>query len=236
MLASRHGDESRVTAAAIAAEWGRPALGVACDVRDEAAVDRLVELTLTRFGGLQILVNSAGIIVRGPIEDTRRADFDECFAVNVVGTWLMCRAAARPMKRAGDGRVINLASALGLVGAPERSVYASPKEGAYDLSSLRRVVYGASTIAPERLARAVTAFGDVFVQVYGQSECPLPISALSRRAHQLNPDGTPPARLASAGRVTPALELRIVDPARRELPIGAVGEIAVRGDVVMRGY
>lgn len=112
--------------------------------------------------------------------------------------------------------------------AAEETPFAAP--------ALRTIVYGASAIAPDRLARAVRLFGDVFVQVYGLSETPMPLTALSQRDHAFDPGGPPPARLASAGRPSPFVELRIVDPERRELPTGEVGEIVVRGDVVMRGY
>ena len=105
-----------------------------------------------------------------------------------------------------------------------------------DVSSMRTIVYGGSSIASDRLARAVAAFGEVFVQFFGLSETPMPLSALSARDHRLDADGTAPSRLASAGRVNPFVELRICDDERRSLERGAVGEIVVRGDVVMTGY
>ncbi len=110
------------------------------------------------------------------------------------------------------------------------------EEGTYDVSSLRLIPYGASAIAPDRLFRAIRIFGEVFVQFYGQSEAPLPISSLSQRAHRANPDGSIPDRLSSAGRVNPAVEVRIVDPDHREVPFGDVGEVAIRSDMVMLGY
>ncbi|TQM11068.1 AMP-binding protein [Pseudonocardia kunmingensis] len=105
-----------------------------------------------------------------------------------------------------------------------------------DVSSMRTIVYGGSGIAPDRLARAVTAFGDVFVQFFGLSETPMPLAALSPGDHRFAVDGPVPPRLASAGRVNPFVELRICDEERAPLPAGEVGEIVVRGDVVMAGY
>ncbi len=107
---------------------------------------------------------------------------------------------------------------------------------ARDFSSLRTILYGGSGIAPERLGRAVRIFGDVFVQFFGLSETPMPLSALSQRDHQFDPSQPPPERLASAGRVNPFVELRICNDNRIELPRGEVGEIVVRGDTVMAGY
>ncbi|MEA2366367.1 MAG: hypothetical protein QOI32_1879 [Thermoleophilaceae bacterium] len=110
------------------------------------------------------------------------------------------------------------------------------ERGSHDFSSMRTIVYGGSSIAPDRLARAVGVFGDVFVQFFGLSETPMPLSALSQGEHRFDAAGPVPARLASAGRVNPFVELRICDDGRMPLPVGEVGEIAVRGDTVMAGY
>lgn len=108
--------------------------------------------------------------------------------------------------------------------------------GGRDFSSLRTILYGGSGIAPDRLSRAVRVFGDVFVQFFGLSETPMPLSALSQHDHRFDLGDPPPARLASAGRVNPFVELRICDDGGDELPVGEVGEIVVRGDTVMAGY
>jgi long-chain acyl-CoA synthetase len=105
-----------------------------------------------------------------------------------------------------------------------------------DYSSLRALFYGAAPMAPDRIARAVNLFGEVLIQGFGQSELALPVTMMSARAHHLNPDGTAPARLASAGRPTPWVQVRIVDDELRELPTGDVGEIYVRSESTMSGY
>jgi acyl-CoA synthetase (AMP-forming)/AMP-acid ligase II len=105
-----------------------------------------------------------------------------------------------------------------------------------DFSSLRVIAYGGSGIAPDRLARAVAAFGDVFVQFFGLSETPMPLTALSQRDHKYDPSGPWPARLGSAGRPNPFVELRLEGEDGGAVPVGEVGEIVVRGDNVMVGY
>lgn len=105
-----------------------------------------------------------------------------------------------------------------------------------DTSSLRTVLYGASPIAPDRLARAIKRFGEVFVQFYGLSETPMPLTCLSQRDHRFDPAEPAPARLASAGRVNPFVELKLVDDDGNEVAQGEIGEIVVRGDTVMLGY
>jgi long-chain acyl-CoA synthetase len=110
------------------------------------------------------------------------------------------------------------------------------ERGTGDYSSLRVVFYGAAPIAPDRLVRALAVFGSVFVQGFGQSELGLPITTMSARAHEPGPDGRPPERLASAGRPTPWVDLRIVDDDRNDVPVGEVGEIFVKSESTMSGY
>ncbi len=104
-----------------------------------------------------------------------------------------------------------------------------------DTSSLRVMLYGGSPIAPDRLARAIDAFGNVFVQVYGLSETPMPLTCLSQRDHERTGDASVSSRLSSAGRPSPFVEVRLVADGV-EVPTGGVGEILVRGDTVMLGY
>jgi NAD(P)-dependent dehydrogenase (short-subunit alcohol dehydrogenase family) len=134
LLASRHLDEAERAAAAIARDFGHRALGVETDVTVPAQVDALIDAALGAFGRLDILINSAGINIRGPIEGLTPDQFQQVMAVNVTGTWLCCRAAVPPMKRAGAGRIINLASTLGLVGLAGRTPYASSKGAVVQLT------------------------------------------------------------------------------------------------------
>jgi len=108
--------------------------------------------------------------------------------------------------------------------------------GAYDVSSLRTVIYAGSPISPDKLARAIAAFGEVFIQGYGLTELPLPIASLSQPEHRIAEDGTLPEQLGSAGRITPFVEARIVDQDGVDVKAGEAGEIWVRGDMVMSGY
>ncbi|WP_354701593.1 Long-chain-fatty-acid--CoA ligase [Paraconexibacter sp. AEG42_29] len=105
-----------------------------------------------------------------------------------------------------------------------------------DTSSLRRIMYGASPMMPDRLVRAIAVFGDIFVQAYGLSEVPMPMTLLRVSAHRFDPALPPPQRLKSAGRPVVGVELEVVDEQRQPLPRGSVGEIAIRSDVRMRGY
>ena len=82
---------------------------------------------MNAFGQIDILINSAGINIRGPIDEVTPEDFAKVMEVNVTGTWLCSRAVTPYMKKNGNGRIINMASTLGLVGLANRTPYASSK-------------------------------------------------------------------------------------------------------------
>jgi gluconate 5-dehydrogenase len=79
------------------------------------------------FGNIDILINSAGINIRGPIDELTPEDFNKVMEVNVNGTWLCCRAVTPFMKKNKSGNIINLASTLGLVGLSNRTPYTASK-------------------------------------------------------------------------------------------------------------
>ncbi|MDR3513015.1 MAG: long-chain-fatty-acid--CoA ligase [Caulobacteraceae bacterium] len=98
------------------------------------------------------------------------------------------------------------------------------------LSSLRSIAYGASPISEEVLRRAQAAFGCGFVQFYGMTESAGAGTALSPSAHEI------PGKLRSCGQAWPDVEVAVLDPEGRPTPVGEVGEIAIRGDIVMDRY
>lgn len=110
------------------------------------------------------------------------------------------------------------------------------ERGSYDISSLETVIYAGSPMAPDKVARAIKVFGSVFVQCYGLTELPMPLTALSKSDHQLLGDGSVPKKLGSAGRVSPFIEIRVVDDQGNVLTDGSDGEIQVRGDQTLAGY
>jgi fatty-acyl-CoA synthase len=101
------------------------------------------------------------------------------------------------------------------------------------LASLEVAIYGAAPISPQRLAEAIRRIGPVFMQLYGQSEAPNCITALRRADHD---PVRHPGRLASCGVPIGAVQVALLDDAGDEVPDGEVGEICVRGPLVMKGY
>jgi NAD(P)-dependent dehydrogenase (short-subunit alcohol dehydrogenase family) len=98
-----------------------------CDVTEEASIQEAVEKTIERFGKIDILINSAGINIRGAIEDLSVSDFNKVQQVNVTGSWLACRAVIPYMKKNNYGRIINMGSMLSITALPERTPYATSK-------------------------------------------------------------------------------------------------------------
>ncbi len=127
VLLSRTGDESQAAAEEIQNSYGTQALGLAVDVTNEEQVNAAVEKTLNQFGKVDVLINSAGINIRGAIEDLSLEEFKQVQDTNVTGTWICNKAVIPHMKEEKYGRIINLASTLGLVGLANRTPYTSSK-------------------------------------------------------------------------------------------------------------
>ncbi len=127
MLVSRTRDEAEASVAEIARDFGHRAIGYAADVTDAGAVDQMLTAAESELGAVDILINSAGINIRGPVCELAPEQFAEVMDVNVTGTWLCCRSVLPGMRQRKWGRIINLASALGLVGLGERTPYTASK-------------------------------------------------------------------------------------------------------------
>lgn len=127
MLVSRHADEATAAAEQIAAQYDHRAIGFRADVTSPDDTQAMAARALTEFGRIDILVNNAGINIRGPIESLSLEQFRQVNQVNVEGVWLACRAVVPHMKDKRAGRIINLSSALGVVGLGDRTPYCSSK-------------------------------------------------------------------------------------------------------------
>jgi len=101
------------TAREIAGSTGVKTLALKCDVSSEADIVKMVADTVAKFGGLDVLVNNAGIAMGGLPEDTKLEDWDKILNVNLTGTFLCAREAAKVMMKSGRGKIINISSVMG---------------------------------------------------------------------------------------------------------------------------
>lgn len=111
-----------------------------------------------------------------------------------------------------------------------------PAVASADLSNLKTIIYGGAPMYLADLEAALDAFGPRLAQIYGQGETPMTITALSKADHAERDHPRWRDRLRSVGLPRTDVEVRVVDDDDRELPVGEVGEVVVRGDVVMAGY
>jgi 3-oxoacyl-[acyl-carrier protein] reductase len=126
VIAERNHDKGR----AVAAEIGGEALAIHTDVADPASIDNMVAAVGQRFRRIDILVNNAGIfstLEMRPFEQIPLAEWDEVLRVNVTGPFLCARAVLPAMRRAGWGRIINMASGAVTLGRPNYLHYITSK-------------------------------------------------------------------------------------------------------------
>lgn len=134
MIAARDDELNKKTAEAIAADFNARCGSCICDVTREESVRNAVQYTVDTFGRIDILINSAGINIRGAIEDLSLDDFRRVQDVNVTGAWLASREVIPVMKKQQYGRIINIASMLAVTAIPERTPYATSKGAVLQLT------------------------------------------------------------------------------------------------------
>lgn len=127
MVADLRSDKAEAVAAEIR-KGGGQASSTACDVARESDAQGAVRETVTRFGKLTTLVNvAAAVTPDGTVETLTLADWNKALAINLTGPFLMCKYAVAPIRNAGGGTIVNIASQLGQIGVPKRAPYSSTK-------------------------------------------------------------------------------------------------------------
>src|SRR5262245_45257164 len=130
-------DEGPATAVVreIEAAGGR-ALASTASVTDFAAVERMMTDAVGRFGGIDIVVNNAGLTVGKPIWEMDPETFQRVSASHALGTFNCIRCAAPHLRARGGGRIVNLVSRAGLVGVPGTAAYAAGKGAVFALTNV----------------------------------------------------------------------------------------------------
>ena len=126
-IAARDTETNKTASLSVKTDYGIDCISVICDVTSEASVKQAVGETIGHFGKIDILINSAGINIRGKIEDISMDDFNKVQQVNVTGAWLTSKEVIPGMKKNGYGRIINLGSMLSVTAMAERTPYATSK-------------------------------------------------------------------------------------------------------------
>ncbi len=134
VIAARHEPANLKAEALIKSEYKIDCITTCCDVTSEESVRDMVLFTTKHFGRIDILINSAGINIRGKIEELSLEDFNKVQQVNVTGSWLAARAVLPIMKKNGYGRIINVGSMLSVIALSERTPYATSKGAVLQLT------------------------------------------------------------------------------------------------------
>ena len=144
-------DRDQQAATAAAGRIGAEAYG--CDVTSSASVRQTVAAIVEVAGRIDILVNSAGIARLAPAGELSDQDWDATLAVNLTGTYRMCREVGNAMLARGRGKIINLASQAATVALPDHAAYCASKSGVLGLTRVLALEWGGrgvtvNTISP----------------------------------------------------------------------------------------
>ncbi|OGO58956.1 MAG: hypothetical protein A2V85_00815 [Chloroflexi bacterium RBG_16_72_14] len=131
-------------------------LPVAVDLSDPSAVESSVAAALEALGGIDIVVNNAGVGYRATLGETTLEQWDDTFAVNVRAPFLVCRAVLPAMLEQGHGVIVNVASVGGLIGIPSRAAYGASKAALISLTRSLTVDYAERGIRANCVAPGTT--------------------------------------------------------------------------------
>jgi long-chain acyl-CoA synthetase len=192
----------------------------------------LLLMTLSYYADIDVLMPQDSILQVAPLSH----------GAGLYGLPHVARGAVSVLPQSGDGEEI---AAL-LRRWPGMSFFAAPTmvkrlagDAALadaDLSNLKTIIYGGAPMYLADLEEALARFGPRLAQIYGQGETPMTITALSKADHADRDHPRWRDRMQTVGVARTDTEVRVVDDDDRERPAGEIGEIVVRGDVVMAGY
>jgi meso-butanediol dehydrogenase/(S,S)-butanediol dehydrogenase/diacetyl reductase len=146
VLVGRRKDRVEAVAREVPREGQGSVMALAADVSKRDEIERVLQETVKAFGGINVLVNNAGILHPGTAEQITEAQWDETFNINVRGLWLLSRAMLPHLRKAGRGSIINVASVLGINGVRNRAAYAASKGAVVLLTKCMAIDHGHENI------------------------------------------------------------------------------------------
>ena len=208
---------------------------VLLDVTSQASVDRAVESVRRQAGGIDVLINNAGLHAFGALEAASESRFRELLEVNLLGAWRLTRAVLPDMRTRGSGHVLMVSSLSGLVGLPADGQYAASKfalEGMSESLALEVQRFGvrvtlldAGPYDTDMLRRDISALHHLSSSRQGAAYEPLHRALLVQE-----PGGEPPRN--AAGIIASAVD---EPPDQLRIPIGPVAEQVFAGLQIDRG-
>jgi len=136
-----------VSEAALEGARGEGLIGCVCDVGDRQQVEAMVALAVAALGGMDVLVNNAGVAgPTAPVHEMAPDDWDAVVRVNLTGTFLVTRLCVPYLIASGNGVIINMSSAAGRFGYPNRSPYAATKWGLIGFTKTLAMELGAHNV------------------------------------------------------------------------------------------
>jgi pyridoxal 4-dehydrogenase len=176
-IAQKLADEgARVVIADINGEGGEKAaaelpnaMSIKTDVSSESDVQRLVDGALSRHGKIDILVNDAAIVPFTAWDDVTFQEWRRIMAVNLDGVYLTCRAVQYPMREAGYGRIVNIASNVILAGTPNLAHYVAAKGGVFAFTRALATELGKHGITVNSVAPGLTESEGVLASPHAEA-------------------------------------------------------------------
>lgn len=152
VVCSRSLEDCEAVASEIESDGGS-AHAVEVDVSEKPSVENLIEEAVDRFGRLDVMVNNAGINIRGPAEDITPEEWQQVLDVNLTGVFFCAQAAGKRMIEQGDGgSIVNISSMMGSMGQQDRTPYNTTKGGVNNLTRCLAVEWAEHDIQVNALA------------------------------------------------------------------------------------
>lgn len=185
LLADRQADLLQQTADEIHAAHGAQVFAYAVDVSRKAEVEGVMAYALAHLGGIDVLINNAGICREATVLEMSEEAWDETLDINLKGHFLVAQAAAREMVKAGSGTIVNMSSTNGLVGEAGYAAYNASKGGVLLLTKTLALELGplgirVNCVAPGYIVTPMSQAIDSVNTMFTYARAKVPLARLAR--------------------------------------------------------